>query len=360
MRSLDQLDQIEAAWRSLTLQDAAPFQTYTWNRTWYEEFIDEYDEMLIFLVSSGGEPRAIMPCYRIGDGIRLAADGICDYQDIIARSQSDAEMGFEMAWRWIFRNSPRSSLYVEKASSEGWLASLIRDRKTNFDKYLSFSRSFVPCPFAKVGSGMESYLATLPSKTRQDFRRSLKRLDRERPEASVEMLRSDEIDREQIEELSSYHVLHFRKQGESPFQDARIRRLLVAVACDPEVGLQLSVLHGGPGEILAMDCGFVRGRQCFGYMKAFDLAHRNLAPGKCLLLRRIDSWVERDGVEVVDFLSGNESYKYGYSQGNQYEISSHWMMPPSFRNQVRFVFLVVREFLRKKRNSLRDWMSRAE
>ncbi|MDF1850548.1 MAG: hypothetical protein P1U85_06940 [Verrucomicrobiales bacterium] len=126
MRSLDQLDQIEAAWRSLTLQDAAPFQTYTWNRTWYEEFIDEYDEMLIFLVSSGGEPRAIMPCYRIGDGIRLAADGICDYQDIIARSQSDAEMGFEMAWRWPGDGFSETRLVVPCTSrkppvKDGWL-----------------------------------------------------------------------------------------------------------------------------------------------------------------------------------------------------------------------------------------------
>ncbi len=64
---------------------------------------------------------------------------------------------------------------------------------------------------------------------------------------------------------------------------------------------------------------------------AYDPRQRPLSPGKCLLLLRIDRWVKEDGVRILDFLAGDESYKRAYTSGRAYRVWSMRLMPPSLR-----------------------------
>lgn len=355
--SLQQVRKTEAVWRSLSREAVAPFQTYGWNLAWYQEFEGEYDEILVFVVSVGDEVKAILPCYRKGRDVRFAGDKICDYQDVIALNLEDAVLGFDMASRWIRQEAKGCSLIMEKASSEGWVHNILNSKAVNLEPQLHFSRFFAPSPVAETSGSLEGYLATLPRKVRQDFRRSLNRLERETPESSVKILRSDEIGEKEIAELSDFHDQHFRKGGESPCRDDRLQKMLLSVASDREIGFQLAILYGDSGRIMAVDFGFARGGRYFGYLTAFDMQYRKLAPGKCLLLRRLDSWAEEDGVSSIDFLSGDEGYKQGYTQGNQYEVHAHWIMPLSLENRFRFLYLHAREGAKHCRDYFRQRMA---
>src|SRR5690606_13961977 len=99
-------------------------------------------------------------------------------------------------------------------------------------------------------------------------------------------------------------------------------------------GFQLSFLTMGCA-LLAVDFGFVRGGRYYGYLTAFHETYSRLAPGKCLLWKRIDRWVAEDGVRTLGFLAGDEHYKRGFTGGTAYRVWSMRLMPDDFRNRVR-------------------------
>lgn len=334
LSSREELKGVASAWKRLTPNEAAPFQTAAWNLAWYEEFREEYDEILVLVTSFGSEERAILPCYRKGKEIRLAADHLCDYQDVVALTESDAAKALDFALSWLRRKRPDCRFFLEKVSSEGWLHRLLLSERKSLEGFLLFSKFFAPCPTVEIREGLEGYLQSLPGKTRQDFKRSLQRLGRECPRAKVKILRSREIGLGKISELAHFHDRHFRKDGVSPCRDLRWHRLFARVARDPEVGLQVATL-ATPEGILAIDFGFARGRRYYGYLTAFDLRYRKWAPGKCLLLQRFDAWTMVDGVKELDFLSGNETYKRGFTHGDRYEVSSFLIMPTNLSNRIR-------------------------
>ncbi|MEM7603586.1 MAG: GNAT family N-acetyltransferase, partial [Verrucomicrobiota bacterium] len=93
--------------------------------------------------------------------------------------------------------------------------------------------------------------------------------------------------------------------------------------------------------------GFARGERYYGYLTGFHPAHRKLAPGKCLLLKRIDVWNTKDSVQVLDFLSGDESYKTSFTRGECYEVKSYHWMPNRVGSRARRATLVAERFGRR-------------
>jgi len=177
--SLPEIERLEPVWRMLTRTEAAPFQTFGWNLSWYRHFPHRYDEPLVFLFERGGHPLAILPAYRRGGEIRLAGDRHGDFQDLVARCERAAERAVDELLRWRRREAPACRLVFEKVSTEGFLhAAALRDRAEH-DGMLAFARTYAPCPCAPLEGGLEPYLASLPRKKRQDFRRALRRFDRE-------------------------------------------------------------------------------------------------------------------------------------------------------------------------------------
>ncbi|MEM9017369.1 MAG: GNAT family N-acetyltransferase, partial [Verrucomicrobiota bacterium] len=122
--------------------------------------------------------------------------------------------------------------------------------------------------------------------------------------------------------------------------DPRLLRLLGEVAKDEDVGFHFSRLTS-QSDILAFDFGFVRGGSYYGYLTGFHPAFQKLAPGKCLLLRRIDEWVRKDKIHTLDFLAGDEGYKRDYTGGASYAVCSVHLMPDTFAHRARKASLVV-------------------
>jgi CelD/BcsL family acetyltransferase involved in cellulose biosynthesis len=331
-RDPEAIDSLEAAWRNLTPSDAAPFLTFSWNQAWYRTYAGRRVRPLLFELREGGQTVAILPCYRDGRAIRLAGDRICDYQDILATDDAAARLMIREVLAWMAREACGDHLHFEKLSSEGTLHRILHQPGTAPAGMLSFEKSHAPCPCADLGDGLAGYLASLPRKTRQDLRNSLNRLEREAPGANVRMVRDFAVKVDDLSTAAAFHSRHFMKSGRSPLSDPRLIEFFGRVAKDPDVGFQLAFLEEGHG-ILAVDFGFVRGARYYGYLMAYDPARARLAPGKCLLLLRIDRWVKQDGVRILDFLAGDESYKRAYTGGNAYRVWSMRLMPPSLRHR---------------------------
>lgn len=342
VRAIDTIDGIEAlerTWRDLTPPEASPFQTFGWNVSWYHHFRDDYGSPLLLLVEMGDLPVAILPGYLKAGQLRLAGDCICDFQDLIAPSESLAAAGVSAILRWLLEEAPGMRGVFEKVSSEGWLHRFLVSEEAVVEGILTFSRRFAPCPCADLLGGLDPYLASLPRRKRQDFRRALRRLERDLPCTHVRIDRDYEIRVDSLEDAADFHVRHFRKEGASPLADRALREFLGEVAKDPDVGMQLGRLSW-QGRLIAVDFGFARGSRYYGYLTGFDPEFAGFAPGKCLLLSRINDWVAKDGVEVLDFLAGDEKYKDGFTNGKAYEVRTCHVMSDSLGHRVRRVALM--------------------
>ncbi len=344
--ALEALDGLESAWGRLTAPEASPFQTFAWNHAWYCTHALGRLRPLLFEWRRGGETVAILPCYREGKTIRLAADRICDYQDVIARDGDEIAALLAAVLEWVAALGYGGQCRFEKLSSRGLLYRQLHAAGGMPDHSLCFEKSFARCPYADLRGGLEGYLGGLPRKLSEDFRVSLKRLGREAPDARLTILRDFEIRVDDLWKAAAFHIGHFPEDGESPFADQRLIDLFGRVAKDPECGFQLAFLTLY-GDLLAVDFGFVRGGSYYGYLTAFDAGFGRLAPGKCLLLKRIDRWVAEDGVHTLDLLDGDEEYKRGFTGHRAYHVWSVRLMPDDFRNRLRRAGLESRKQLRQ-------------
>lgn len=344
--ALDALERLGNSWRSLTADSDPPFLTYGWNQAWYHLYSGADNRPLIFELVCGERTEAILPCYLDGKTVRLAGDRLCDYQDVIASEDGAASILVAGAMEWLSSRSQGGQIRFERLSSEGRLFRILHDGRSFPRASLRFEKTFAPCPITSLRGGLEGYLAGLPRKTRQDFRHSLNRLQREAPDARITILRDYEIQVRDLWGAAAFHTACFRKAGESPFRDHRLIDLLGRVAKDPEVGFQLGALTLY-GDFLAVDFGFARGGCYYGYLTSFDPGYSRWAPGKCLLLRRIDAWVAEDGVERLDFLCGNEAYKYSHTGGEAYQVWSIRLIPDGLVGRVRLAGLESNRRLRQ-------------
>lgn len=336
--SLSALDRLEPSWRSMTLATTAPFQTFTWNAAWYSCFTRGVYRPILFELRHSSETVAILPCYRDGKVIRLAADRICDYQDVIARDAGAVVLLLAHLRDWLDTDGRGFHFHFDRLSSRGLLHSTLINPETAPHRSLRFEKAGTSCPYTNLHEGLDSYLAALPRKSRGDLRHSLNRFDREAADAKVRIYRDYEIRVEDLWKAAAFHVEHFRQEGNSPFSDHRLIDLFGQIAKDPEVGFQLSLLklHG---DLIAIDFGFVRGGCYYGYLSAFDESRARIAPSKCLLLKRIDTWVDEDRVHTLDFLAGDESYKRRFTGASDYKVSSVHLMTDDLTSRARRIGL---------------------
>lgn len=344
--SIDDLDLLENAWRALTPESAAPFQTFAWNAAWYRCYARGSHEAAIFELRDSTGTLAILPGYREGKAIRLAADRICDFQDVIARDDQAVTELLQHLCIWLANEGRGCHFLFDRVSNKGCLGPALSDPDRFPEGALRFEKMGAPCPYVNLRDGLDSYLATLPRKARGDMRHSLNRFHREAADAQIMIYRDFEIRVEDLWSAAAFHVEHFRKSGESPFMDHRLIDLFGQITKDPEVGFQLSFLHLD-GDLIAIDFGFVRGGRYYGYLSAFDAKQARIAPSKCLLLKRIDTWIDEDGVEILDFLAGDESYKRRFTGSTDYRVSSLRMMPDDFSHRVRQAGLESEERVRQ-------------
>ncbi len=329
---LASLDSLEDAWRTLTSGNASPFRTYAWNAAWYAGYATGGLRPLVFELRRRGATAAILPCYRDGRVLRLAGDRIGGEQDAIARNSRDVAALLHHIRSWLGREGRGCRFRFERVPDRGALHAVLGDPARLPPDSLRFAQHQAPLPRIELRGGLEDLLAALPQEERNEQRRVLNRFDREHPEAAVSILRGAEAGIDDLWIAAAFHVEHTAKQGESPFHDHRLIDLFARVAKDPDAGFQLASLRSR-GRLLAVDFGFVRGGRYHRYLGAGDRACESLAPGRCLLLKRIDRWVAEDGVRALDLPERDAEGAFAANASRR--IWSFRFMPDNVRNRLR-------------------------
>jgi hypothetical protein len=193
-------------------------------------------------------------------------------------------------------------------TADEFAAALLR-REAVEDWTVNLEREDV-CPVATIpdGANLQSYLDTLGKKERHEIRRKLRRAE---AAGDVRLVESSDP----LADLSRFVDLHQRRWGEqglfapTPGGDASrvfFRRLFELFGADGP--LRLSFLTVGDRTI-ASGVHIEGDERLYYYNAGVDPDARDLSPGVVMVAKYVERAIA-DGKRQLDFLRGNEPYKY--------------------------------------------------
>lgn len=304
----EQFDRVSGEWAGLIAQtpDPIPFATPAWQRVWLDHF--QAGRQLRVLTARDGE-RLIGVAPFICDGDRAEFVGhysICDYMDAVVTP------GFEPAFfasilgtlsdegaktidlRGLRVSSPTLEAVTKAAPAAGYTAA-------REDEALS--------PRVHLPGTWDEYLGTLSKKDRHELRRKLRRLDSAGGDVSLKMVTepgeaATELDTLfRLMRISSHHKEEFL---ERPGMEAFFREMTSVMAAE---GMLRFYFLTFDGEAVASVLNFDLGGTLYMYNSGYDPAYSHYAVGLMSKTLLIKDAIE-NGRQWVDFLRGDESYKY--------------------------------------------------
>ena len=353
-RSIDDIPQ--ATWDSLAERNpwSTPFSGWAFQRAWWDAYrANAHEETLVLVPSdaaAGAEPVAIIPLMhrhevepddeplqtkmRHGETAHLTpvaptatavffgASYHADYATVLAAptdlpAVSDAladylaEPADRRPWDVVDLRRLRcgdpaadalAAAFGAREMAEGWTLNVERE-------------DVCPVVTLPVGADIETYLSTLGKKDRHEIRRKVRRA-----EAVGEIRLDDSTD--PLADLDAFIELHQKKwRADGLFPDTPggaqsrvlIRRLFELHG--PDGPLRLGFLSVG-GKRIAAGIHFDSGEGYLYYNAGVDPDAMDLSPGILLVYSLISRALAR-GVRRLDFLRGNESYKYTWGANDE-------------------------------------------
>jgi CelD/BcsL family acetyltransferase involved in cellulose biosynthesis len=284
---------------------AIPFVTPAWQRVWLRHFQADR-QVRVFTARDGDRLAAVAPLLIDGDHAEFVGHySICDYMDavvtpgaetaffgeLLARLAADGVRTIDL--RGVRQWSPALEAIAAAAPASGFACA-------REDEALS--------PSVELASDWESYLGGLSKKDRHELRRKLRRLDAS-GDVELKVVTEAAPAGELLDTLfhlmriSSHHKEEFLQR---PGMEAFFRDMVATMADAGMLRFYLLTLDALPvASVLNFDLGGV----LYMYNSGYDPQYAHAAVGlmsKTLLIR--------DAIEAgrscVDFLRGDEAYKY--------------------------------------------------
>jgi CelD/BcsL family acetyltransferase involved in cellulose biosynthesis len=349
-RAFDSVD--PAAWDALAAANpwSTPFSSWAFHRAWWDAYgANAHEETLVLVPADGADdapPVAIIPLMHrheveprdvaLHTNIRQAggheltkvpadakaiffgASYHADYATILAAPEHMAAAAEALAEYFAVGGDPEHP--------QPWDVVDLRRLRTGDPALAALAEAFgrremangwtlnvepedvAPVAALPAGATIEDYLATLGKKERHEIRRKVRRAE---AAGEVHLTASDDP----LADLRAFIDLHQARWGED------------GLFPDTEGGAQSRVFFrrlfellgdGGPlrlafltvaGRRIAACVSFDTGDACLYYNAGVDPEARELSPGVVMIERLVERALER-GARRIDFLRGNESYKY--------------------------------------------------
>ncbi len=306
-------DELRGEWNALLKDSSADcvFLTYQWQSCWWSAY--HPGEIWAFAVRDGDELVGLAPWFVQPEGggrrvVRaIGCVDVTDYLEVIARRGKERAV-FEALAQAIAThgeeyedirlcNAPEASLTVQM------LPDVFREHGFAVDVTLQ-----EVCPVIRLPETFEAFIASLDKKDRHELRRKLRRagagevdwyLVTEGCDLNAELEKFLKL----MAASSDEKALFLRE----PENVAFFRSVVPEIA---EAGwLQLAFLTVD-GEAAAAYLNFDYGNRVMVYNSGHDhSAHAHLSPGIILMARLIEHAIKL-GREELDFLRGDEPYKY--------------------------------------------------
>ncbi len=301
-------DQASGEWQGLIDQATmpVPFVTPAWQRVWLDHFLNGRD-LRILTARDGERLIGVAPMLVDGDKAELVGHySICDYMDVVVtpgfegqffgpvveRLASDGIHSIEL--RGLHEASPALEGFAAAGGARGYAVERTEEAKA---------------PRVELPETWEDFLGLLSKKDRHELRRKLRRLDTAGGNVELKVMMEPAEACAQLDVLfrlmriSSHHKEEFleRRGIEAFFRD-----MTAKMASEKLVRFYLLTFDELP---VAAVLNFDLGGQLYMYNSGYDPQYSHYAVGlmsKALLMR--------DAIEAgrtcVDFLRGDESYKY--------------------------------------------------
>jgi CelD/BcsL family acetyltransferase involved in cellulose biosynthesis len=292
------------------------FLTWEWQSTWWQQLGTTRGPLYLLAARQGERLVGIIPLYLTGmpGNYTLQVVGcveVSDYLDLLVESgQEEAVYAAFLDWlagpdapNWdcleLCNQPAPSQTYVrmpELAARYGWSVEVAHEDV---------------CPVVDLPPTWDAYLETLDKKQRHEIRRKLRRVEREAPDARVRLVQGgDDLD----EQIDLFIDLHRRSDwAKDQFMVPQMQAFFHAIARSvAEAGwLQLSFLEIA-GQAVATYLCFDYRNQILVYNSGYDPAlYPQLSSGWVLLSHVIRNAIAQ-GRSRLDFLQGNEDYKYRF------------------------------------------------
>ncbi len=300
-------ESLAAEWDDLFGRASHPhiFLSYTWQRVWWDRFSGTADLHLLAF-RRNGDLVAIAPLM-LQDGrlTHLGGTDLVDYHDVLLCDVAPAELvdtltasladlpsWTELDLQSIPEWSPILAELPGAAARHGWSVEVL-------DEDVS--------PGLSLPDTWEEYLAGLGRKRRHELRRKQRRLEAAGEVEHLVYATPDET-ADRLGEFIRLHRMSTPEKAEflTPEREAFFRAVTAELA--PRDMVRLYFLHLN-GEPVATSLCFEHAGTRLVYNSGFDPKLRSLSVGvvnHAMVVRRSIA----EGIKFVDFLRGNERYKY--------------------------------------------------
>jgi CelD/BcsL family acetyltransferase involved in cellulose biosynthesis len=301
-------DRVRGEWEGLLRQAHAPvpFVTPAWQRVWLDHFQD--GRRLQLLTAREGERLVgVAPLLRDGDRAEFVGHySICDYMDVVVaegfESQFYVSLLGELArdgatlldLRGVAESSPTVAGVTDAAGAAGY--ALEREREAL-------------APVVCLPESWDDFLAGLSKKDRHELRRKLRRLDSAGGDVQLRVLTETAeccgfLDTFfGLMKASSHHKEEFLAR---PGMESFFRTMTQAMADEGLVRFYILTFDAQP---VAAVMNFDVAGRLYMYNSGYDPAYAHYAVGLMSKALLMQDAIE-NGRECVDFLRGDESYKY--------------------------------------------------
>jgi CelD/BcsL family acetyltransferase involved in cellulose biosynthesis len=283
-----------------------------WLRTWLSEFGDRYEPLLL-TAEAQGKLLGVAPLMRSDERVTFIGDpNICDYMDLLSDDGADRE-ACNALWRQLCAED-WSLLDLwglpESSPTRQHLPQLARAAGYGVAEELE-----AVAPRVQLPADWETYLMSLGKKDRHELRRKIRRLFESGGGVTHQVLSEQ---REVVEGMDVFLDLHTRsRQDKTDFMTDEMsgffRRMASALSAEGLIRLFLLQINARPAAaVLCFDAG-----SClYLYNSGYDPEFSSLSVGlvsKALCLQ----WAIENGKQYLDFLRGNEPYKYDLGAKDQ-------------------------------------------
>jgi CelD/BcsL family acetyltransferase involved in cellulose biosynthesis len=338
-------DALEPEWNELLLQsDATVFQSFEWLRTWWKYYAKPNRELSILVFTIDNVIVAIAPLFmetvgalgmRFYSRLQFLAFWLSDYCDIIIRKGQEEPVLTSFAShlratgkRWDVLDSQDVN---ESSAVMKYLPGIMERDGLTFFTYQGTVCPQFRLPVAASASPVNSY----------NFRRKFRKLQEGRA-VDVQLVRTDADGLlPALDAFADVHGSRWKSQGySSAFDDEHIRAFHAEVATKfaRRNWLRLYILRAD-GLPVAAAFHFNYGKRIYMYQAN---AHgpesiMKCSPGYLVRALSIADGIS-EGMEIFDFLRGDERYKY--TEGNVVESKNYLLRTKSPAARSRFAFVV--------------------
>jgi CelD/BcsL family acetyltransferase involved in cellulose biosynthesis len=327
-------DKIRDQWSALIERTSAHiFQTYEWQRLWWEHF-GRRRKLHIVLFRHEGTLVGIAPfflnssdflgvtisrvLYLLGSGVdHPLSEGVLDgytpsdYLDIIALPEFEEVVARTLLKRLSEIGNAYDRIILNELPEDSVLMRQVVPQLERLRWQSEICRGEI-CPRLIVPNSLDDFKHSLHSKVRYQLSQT-RRAVTERGMFSLEIVQSqEELDRS-FSEFVRLHQRRWNRTGyPGSFANDHFRLFLhdVTRAFLERGWLRFRTARSND-RCVAVECAFKFKDVMYDYLKAFDdeSPEAKRRPGRALLLFLIEEAI-RDRVRVVDFLRGGEKYKF--------------------------------------------------